>query len=142
MAWYDDGPPAGYRTLRTINTEPAFIHESVRMSGDVSIGRFSYINQMSVLVGARPIQIGSFTSVGPHFYAHTRENHRIDIPSAYPFQLILGMDLPFPYFREPKGNGIVIGNDVWIGSHVKVSEGGKCRPRGRNRDMFSCYSGC
>ncbi|WP_051286657.1 CatB-related O-acetyltransferase [Megalodesulfovibrio gigas] len=123
MKWHTNGPPAGYRTLPTACGEPAFAHESVRMLGEVTLGRFSYVNQDSLLAGFLPIRIGAFTCIGPRFYAHTRENHRITIPSAYPFQLILGMDLPFPYTRDPRGDGINIGSDVWIGSHVKVAEG-------------------
>ncbi len=79
------------------------------VGGAVSIGDEGYIGPFCVLYGEGGLYIGSDVMIGPQCVI-VASNH--------------GM-AKGPLFREQQGTkrGIVIGNNVWIGSHVTIVDG-------------------
>lgn len=100
----------------------AYLHKSVKLSTQLSMGRFSYINAGSVLGGKYPIRIGAFCSIAAELYAWTWESHDVDHVTSHPVQLILGLPTTYPAIVE-KPQGITIGHDVYLGHQVRLMPG-------------------
>lgn len=121
--WYPGSPPPGFNTHYLPDGSEWYASQSAEITGNVRIGRFSYVGYAGVINGAPAgIDIGAFTSIAPHFYCDAVEEHYLQYPTAYPLTTVLGMDLPRGVIDIPQ-QPTRIGSDVWIGSHVKISAG-------------------
>lgn len=81
---------------------------------NTQIGRYSCIaTEVSTIVGNHPIS--KFVSIHPAFYS-TQKNIDFTYVNNNKFE-------DFKYIDRKKRLGVVIGNDVWIGSAVKILEG-------------------
>jgi len=113
--------PEEYFTVPLSNGEQAYVHKTVQAS-NVTVSRFTYISQKCVLGGAYPIAIGAFCSLAQEVYCWTRENHQTKYASTFPLQSVLGLEIGYEEaIGDPKG--VIIGNDVWICSEVRIQGG-------------------
>lgn len=121
--WYPGNPPAGFNTFYNADGSEWYANHSAEITGNVRIGRFSYVGYGGVINGAPAgLEIGSFTSIAPHFYCDALEEHYLQYATAYPLTTVLGMALTRDVIDVPQ-RPTQIGSDVWIGSHVKISAG-------------------
>ena len=68
------------------------------------------------------IKIGKYCSIADEVHVFLGGNHDVSRVSTYPFGS--GETLIGPRYGHPLSNGdIVIGNDVWIGSHASIMSG-------------------
>jgi virginiamycin A acetyltransferase len=72
----------------------------------------------SILIGS---SIGNFCSIADNLQLIAKGSHMIDWATTYPFQAKWGMDVPL-HDLNPH-SPIIIGNDVWIASNVKIKQG-------------------
>ena len=114
-------PPPNYKVLSFPNGDQAFIHNSANV-GNLSIGRFSYINGNVTLNGRFPIKIGAFCSVAANVYCWTYESHQTTYATTFPLRVVLGMDVGYSDCVE-KPEGVTIGNDVYIADGVRIMPG-------------------
>lgn len=121
MAWIDQAPKDYVEFAFEGMIDKAYIHKSATI-GNVQIGRCSYINSGCVFAGKYPVRIGSFCSISNDVYCFTCESHQTRFPSTFPLRTVLGMDLAYSELVE-KPQGVVIGNDVWIGHEVRLMPG-------------------
>ena len=119
-AWIDS-PPADYRCL-PVGDGYAYIHKTAKIGTRLKIGRFSYVNENSVISGKYPVQIGAFCSVSSDLYCWTYESHQTEYVSTWPLKTILGLNISYSEVVE-KPEGVTIGNDVWIGHQVRLMPG-------------------
>ena len=113
-----------------INTEQihpnVFLGKGVNLSKNVSLGKdvsvndFTYINNYTLVSSAK---IGKYCSIGP-FCNIGPDSHPINWISSSPIFYKNFTDNGVSGYEEPKDKPI-IGNDVWIGSHVVVLRGVK-----------------
>jgi virginiamycin A acetyltransferase len=88
------------------------IIRSVGGSGDVIIGEDSRIGPHCVLYSGNGIQIGNFVLMAPHV-SLVPTNHAFD-----------RRDIPMAQQRfMPSRGGIVVEDDVWIGTHAVLLDG-------------------
>lgn len=93
---------------------------SILEGGAISIGKYSTISSNCVLRG--PIEIGSYSQIGPHVGIFTR-NHPYKSLSIYVSRALFnGKRKLLQKADEAK---VVIGNDVWIGAGVTILKGVK-----------------
>ena len=78
--------------------------------GDIKIGNNSTINPYSVIYGSGGVSIGNGVRIAAHCTI-VPSNHRFDDPNEYIYKQGLSK------------RGIVIEDDVWLGSGVKVLDG-------------------
>jgi len=93
-----------------------------------SFGEYTYSQPINVRYGeygpGRHYSVGKFCSIADEVTIFLGGNHRVDWVSTYPFPAFK----EFPEaagitgYEAGKGN-VVIGNDVWIGSHVVILSG-------------------
>ncbi|MBF0185934.1 MAG: CatB-related O-acetyltransferase [Magnetococcales bacterium] len=117
--------PEDYHVIETAGEpgEKCFIHKNCLIDGKITMGRCSYINQNSTLGGFYPIHIGSFVSIAQSFYCWTSENHQTGYVATGALRTIVGIPISYPELSRPKREHVKIGNDVWIGSEVRVMPG-------------------
>jgi acetyltransferase-like isoleucine patch superfamily enzyme len=72
----------------------------------------------SLAVGSR---IGSFCSIAPGLEFVFRGKHMVNWVSTYPFREKWNMDVPLNDL--PAHDPIIVGNDVWIATNVKIVQG-------------------
>lgn len=98
-----------------------FLHE-VWVSGETKIGRYTTINgpNTDIISKLHPVTIGSFTSIARNVSIQ-EYNHHFDRPSTY-FMNKNIFDGKMADDIQSKGP-VVIGNDVWIGSHSIILSG-------------------
>jgi len=120
MSWINS-PPHDYHAI-SVGDGFAYIHKSVQLSTQLSMGRFSYINAGGVLGGKYPVRIGAFCSIAAELYAWTWESHDIEHVTTHPIQVILGLPTTYPGVVE-KPQGITIGHDVYLGHQVRLMPG-------------------
>jgi len=72
----------------------------------------------SILHGS---SIGKFCSLADNIQFIAKGAHMIDWVTTYPFSAIWDMDVPL--HSLPPHSPIIIGNDVWIASNVKIKQG-------------------
>lgn len=98
------------------------INENVQLSGSISIGRGSFVNGPSVIGAAKggKVTIGSFCSIAGFVYV-VSGNHNLRTPST--FQISSGKYAPTFKNNLGKSDPILIGNDVWIGTHAVILSG-------------------
>jgi chloramphenicol O-acetyltransferase type B len=89
---------------------------------EVRFGSFSYVNEQSLL---RSVEVGRFSSIGPHFLcgfgAHP-SNLLSTSPVFYSTRSQSGMSFADrDYFKETSETSI--GHDVWVGTRVFVRDG-------------------
>jgi acetyltransferase-like isoleucine patch superfamily enzyme len=72
----------------------------------------------SILTGST---IGKFCSIADNLQLIAKGAHMIDWVTTYPFRVMWKMDVPL--HALPPHSPIVIGNDVWIASNVKIKQG-------------------
>jgi acetyltransferase-like isoleucine patch superfamily enzyme len=93
-----------------------------------SIGKYTYGHQNIEIYywgEGTWLDIGSFCSISGYVHVYLGGNHRLDWATTYPFGHI-NQNI-FDSFNgeghpQTKGN-VVIGNDVWIGTHVTIMSG-------------------
>ncbi|GAB3279865.1 hypothetical protein GCM10027456_72490 [Kineosporia babensis] len=86
----------------------SYVAAGAYLSGTLSTGRDCSINAYTVVRGA--VTLGNAVRIGAHT-SILGFNHTMDDPDV-------------EVFRQPlKSQGISIGNDVWIGSHVVILDG-------------------
>lgn len=81
-------------------------------------GGMTILGVDSILKGS---SIGNFCSIADNLQLIARGSHMIDWVTTYPFQAKWGMDVPL-HDLNPH-SPIIIGNDVWIASNVKIKQG-------------------
>ena len=113
-------PPENYRVV-SAGDGFVYVDKSSHVE-NATIGRFSYINHNCLFTGKFPIVVGSFTMIAAGCYCHTRDSHTMEHVTAYPLRTILGVEVSYNELVE-KEQGIVIGNDVWIGDQVRLNPG-------------------
>lgn len=108
--------------------QPVNIVGKARLKGPVGIGRYTYVNEGSIVypktIIGRYCSIGKGTEIGAPSHPVSRLTTS---PVTYNFRgTFKGHETPFPQipFDERPGN-TVIGSDVWIGSRVIVLAGVK-----------------
>lgn len=98
------------------------INEKVKVSGDVTIGRFSSINGPNTALMSRinPISTGSFCSIAPNVWVQ-EYSHRMDrITTYYINRNVFGKKLEEDIWsRGP----IIIEDDVWVGANAVILGG-------------------
>lgn len=114
-------PPENYQTLRNEKGEPYFIHKLVELSSHINIGRYSYLHGNTRLTGDKPISIGSFCSIASGVRFQTGDEHDYKHVSTFPFKTVIGMHRL--NYEEAWGEGILVGNDVWIGEGARILSG-------------------
>ena len=65
--------------------------------------------------------IGKFCSIADNLQLIAKGKHMINWISTYPFRILWKMDVPLNDL--PSSDPIIIGNDVWIASNVKIKQG-------------------
>jgi acetyltransferase-like isoleucine patch superfamily enzyme len=104
---------------------PVRLYGSAKIAKNVKVGRFSYLNTRSTLHSGTSIgrycSIGKNVEVGPF-------DHPMDSLSTSPVSY--NAHLHFPEERDwfvrttlKRAKGVVIGNDVWIGSNTIIKRG-------------------
>lgn len=89
-------------------------------------GRHTYgpdpeiIGVQSISVGSK---IGNFCSIAPGLQFIFRGKHMTNWVSTYPFQIMWKMDVPLNDL--PPHDPIIVSNDVWIATNVKIKQGVK-----------------
>jgi acetyltransferase-like isoleucine patch superfamily enzyme len=116
-------PPENYNVHDFPNGDKAYIHKSANI-GHLTIDRYSYVSQNVVLNGKYPIKIGAFCSVAANVYCWTYESHHTTYPTTFPLHVVLGMHVNYSDCVE-KPDGVIIGNDVWIGEGARIMPGVK-----------------
>ncbi|MEX0330162.1 MAG: DapH/DapD/GlmU-related protein [Puniceicoccaceae bacterium] len=87
-----------------------WLGESQGSIGRISLGYKSYVGPYSFLGSCHNLVVGDYSMIGAHCYLIT-VNHRIDKEDV-------------PYAEQGyRGGDIVIGRNVWLGSHVVVLPG-------------------
>lgn len=120
MAWLKD-LPENYNLVYNENQEPYFVHKLASLSANCKIGAYSYIHGKTRITGDKKILIGKFCSIASEVRLQVGDEHDYKRISTYPFSTILGFNkLTYP---ESFGEGITIGNDVWIGEGVRILSG-------------------
>jgi acetyltransferase-like isoleucine patch superfamily enzyme len=96
----------------------------VELYGNIQIGRYSSLNgpNTDIVAEGGNVIIGQFCSIARNVSIQL-SNHRIDVVSSYPIQKNIFKESGKSDFTS-KGN-VVIGNDVWIGSHSVILSGTK-----------------
>ena len=121
MPWIHS-PPSDFNVYYTANGDPVYVHKLAKVSNNTTIGRFSYIAGGTFIGGRYPISIGSFCSIAHNVYCSTCESHQTRFVSTFPMRTALGVDVSYPELVE-KPEGVSIGNDVWVGSQVRIMAG-------------------
>ena len=97
----------------------------------VEVGRHTYGVSRDMVVGTSPeapIKIGAFCSIAGGVVLQARGHHPYDRPTTFPISRLAKQPPPHAAFSKERG-GIIIGNDVWIGTRaiilqrVKISDG-------------------
>lgn len=102
--------------------------EGNKLVGNFEVGKHTYGHEyVSVKQwgeGAK-LTIGSFCSIADEITVFLGGNHRIDWATTYPFpEFFEHWDSASGITGHPSTNGdVVIGNDVWIGSHSVIMSG-------------------
>jgi acetyltransferase-like isoleucine patch superfamily enzyme len=95
----------------------------------MEIGKYSY-GQQHISVIKDPtanLKIGKFCSIADNITIYLGRNHRTDWITTYPFgHTHTDVFNKFDGKGHPSTNGdVIIGNDVWIASHVTIMSGVK-----------------
>lgn len=93
-----------------------------------SFGEYSYIGgglDVKSWGEGATFSVGHFCSIADHLTILLGGNHRVDWISTYPF---MSFNNQFPEAENISGHpatkgNVIIGNDVWIGSHVVILSG-------------------
>lgn len=80
------------------------------------VGPVPLVNQL-----AQGSKIGSFCSISPRLKFIFRGKHMVNWVTTYPFYERWRLDIPWNPILAP--DPIVIGNDVWIATNVKIMQG-------------------
>ena len=130
MAWCNGDVPETISRLVFDPENEVYIDKTARLSGDMHIGRFSYISENSVLIAHSPIRIGSFCSIAANFHCVTHEQHPTHFATTFPLSDILGVPTSHGGVlgldnqkRVTEDRSVTIGNDVWIGDSATVFGG-------------------
>lgn len=78
------------------------------------------LGHASILNGS---EIGKFCSIADNLQLIAKGAHMIDWVTTYPFRALWKMNVPL--HELPSTSPIIIGNDVWIASNVKIKQGVK-----------------
>jgi acetyltransferase-like isoleucine patch superfamily enzyme len=114
-------PPENYNVLKNTEGYPYFVHKLATITQYTKVGRFSYIHGKSRFNGDKEIVIGNFCSIANDVRIQVGDEHDYKHISTFPFQTIIGMkNISFPLVR---GEGVIIGNDVWIGEGARILSG-------------------
>lgn len=114
MAWFKGEVPPGVLRFGA-DGEECYLYGTVVATGDIEIGRFSYVGEHGYLDGRSSIRIGSFCSIASNFHCATHSRPVEGRAGLFPLADVLG--LPIPGEDRP----IRIGHDVWIGDGVSIS---------------------
>lgn len=120
MSWYDN-PPSGYKQLQ-VGEFYSYIHETARISCELTIGKCSYLGANNVFGGEFPVSIGSFVSIAQNIYCFTAESHNIEHITSSPLTTLLGLPLSYSELVK-KSSGVIVGDDVYIGEGVRIMPG-------------------
>lgn len=114
-------PPENYNVFNNNAGYPYFVHKLATITDLTEVGKYTYIHGKSRFNGTQRIQIGSFCSIANDVRMQVGDEHDYKHISTFPFRTIIGMEeLSYP---EERGEGIVIGNDVWIGEGARILSG-------------------
>jgi acetyltransferase-like isoleucine patch superfamily enzyme len=103
-------------------SENVIINKHVSLRGDVKVGKGTFVNPYTVIASTSdaPITIGAFCSIAGFVYIISG-NHNIKLPSTY--QTSSGIYSAIFKNNLGKKRPIIIGNDVWIGTHAIILSG-------------------
>ena len=76
------------------------------------------LGRPSIVAGST---IGKFCSIADNLQIIAKGSHMIDWVTTFPFRVKWGMNVPL--HALPPTSPIIIGNDVWIASNVKIKQG-------------------
>jgi len=114
-------PPENYNVLRNGAGYPYFVHKLATITNLTEVGKYSYIHGKTRFNGTKEIKIGNFCSIANDVRIQVGDEHDYKHISTFPFETILGMDdLSYP---DERGDGVIIGNDVWIGEGARILSG-------------------
>ncbi len=130
MPWHKGDVPETLNRIVFDAENEVYLNKSSHLTGDMGIGRFTYIAENSILGAYSPIRIGSFCSIAANFRCITHEQHPTCFPTTSPLKEILGMEtahgsvVGLNHDKEVvAAKPVSIGDDVWIGDSVKVFGG-------------------
>lgn len=95
--------------------------EKIIKSGIITVGKETYGQVHIRHFGNKDekLTIGNFCSIGENVIFMLGGNHRYDVPSTFPFRVIVLRQESEAYTNGP----IVVGDDVWFGAKVMVMSG-------------------
>ncbi len=96
-------------------------------NGNIMIGEHSYGYPEIIWdknVTAKII-VGKFCSIANNVRIFNGSNHRIDWVTTYPHRIMFNMDGKYKDGHPASKGDVIIGNDVWIGSHATILSGVK-----------------
>ncbi len=99
--------------------------KSAKLPTFVTTGRHSYGLRKNMVAGASAdarLTIGSFCSIGPDVLFLCKVDHRLDLPSTYPFKTLIWNKDQANQDAITKGP-ITLGHDVWIGARAIILSG-------------------
>lgn len=114
-------PPENYRKLMNEKGDPYFIHVLASITNLTEVGMCTYIHGKSRFTGDKKITIGNFCSIANDVRMQVGDEHNYKHISTFPFKTIIGINNIS--YEEERGEGITIGNDVWIGEGARVLSG-------------------
>jgi acetyltransferase-like isoleucine patch superfamily enzyme len=113
--------PDNYNVFKNSNGYPYFIHKLATITPQTKIGNYTYIHGKSRLSGDKEIIIGNFCSIANDVRIQVGDEHNYKQISTFPFKEIIGLECL--KYDEVRGDGVIIGNDVWIGEGVRILAG-------------------
>lgn len=119
MPWIEKLPER-YDVHRTLEGDPYFVHQLATIPESVTVGRYSYLHGNTRVTGSKTMAIGNFCSIASGVRFHCGDEHDLKHVSTFPFHTILGLELNY---QEVRGEGILIGNDVWMGEGARILSG-------------------
>ena len=105
-----------------IVNEGIMITGGVFMDGDIRVGRYTSINgpNTDILVGINNIEIGSFCSIAGNVTIQEYNHNFKKITSYFIQEHLFSKERPMEITSK---GPIIIGNDVWIGTHCVILSG-------------------
>jgi acetyltransferase-like isoleucine patch superfamily enzyme len=114
--------PFSLASWKTILAETAHIHRNAKVTGNITMGRYSYIRSPSVWLIAsyvHAIHIGSFCSIASWVQIYAFNDHNYNKLTTYP-PVATGLIL---WEDKDLWADVYIWHDVWIGTNVIILPG-------------------
>lgn len=113
--------PENYNVFQNSNGYPFFLHKLATITPKTNIGNYTYIHGKSRFSGDKNITIGNFCSIANDVRIQVGDEHNYKQITTFPLKEIIGLDSL--EYEDVRGDGVIIGNDVWIGESVRILSG-------------------